>query len=124
MFGNMIIDSFIKNSDRYGISFNSEGVKQNIATLDTNWVIDSEPNKFEIIWNNTDSSKIHKRKIIKYGYFGPSEERDYFGDSGNIEVYESRYNFDTKKFNYYCRFSGVVEFINEISKEEFIAHTK
>ncbi|MFK7030964.1 hypothetical protein [Flavobacterium oreochromis] len=99
-FKDSIFDSYIKNTNRYGISFiNSERDKHNF----NNWKLDSKTNEnFKIAWINQNTKDKHKRIVIDYGYFGPKTETNIFINlKHKTRIYYSVYNFKTNLINYY-----------------------
>ncbi|TPG41559.1 hypothetical protein [Flavobacterium pectinovorum] len=99
-----IFDTYIKKTNRYGISFiNKHRKKHHLDLLDKNWKIDNKTNEnFKIAWINENKSDRHRRIVIEYGFFGPKTETNIYENPKNKQrIYYSFYNYETNFEDYY-----------------------
>ena len=127
IFGNSIFDTIIKNSNLYGMRFNSERKKNGLQIINENWIVNSESDvNFKVSWINKLRNEKHYSKTIEYNYFGAKTEIDeYKTTPESFDSYYSKYHFNEKKFEYYSSMcSGAVEVNKIISEKEFKSKTE
>ncbi|NRD24960.1 hypothetical protein HNV10_17045 [Winogradskyella litoriviva] len=119
---NAIYQLVIPINKNNGIEFNSEREKLGIPKIGDNWEnreYDSE--QFTTKLWNTDSTNEHFKKVIDYGIINAVSETDFYKNENKKFIYaSSKYNFNSRTFEYFIERQGKSSKISKTEFEKFI----